>query len=167
MPTSPAARVMLRMPRTLHGELVALAGDEGVSLNQLVVSTLAGLVAHRAATVGGTGEEGSALGQDLALVSGKLGELSATTSNVAADHDERLSELAHATRDLERRIEQVEAGVDARLRDLEDEWYVARESGFRKGLRTGTLLLDPDEKVRRRRLAGRIGPRFERGSTEP
>ena len=71
---------MLRMPRTLHGELVALAYDEGVSLNQLVVSTLAGLVARRAEAAGGAGEDAAALRDGIALVRRDLAELSAATS---------------------------------------------------------------------------------------
>lgn len=33
-------RFTLRMPKTLHNELVVLARDEGISLNQYIISTL-------------------------------------------------------------------------------------------------------------------------------
>lgn len=159
---------MLRMPRTLHGELVALADDEGVSLNQLVVGALAGLVARRAAVDEAAGEDAMALWESVALIGRELAELSGNTSDVTGDHDDRLSAVEAALVDLERRLDQIaEDDADARLRDLEDEWYVGRESGFSKGLTTGTLLRDPDQKARRRRLSERIGPRFERASTEP
>ena len=37
-----SGRVLLRMPRTLHGQLAERAAAEGVSINQLVVTLLAG-----------------------------------------------------------------------------------------------------------------------------
>src|SRR5687768_5170692 len=44
----PRGRVLIRMPRSLHAELVALAQAEGVSLNQLAVSALARTAARAA-----------------------------------------------------------------------------------------------------------------------
>ena len=41
MNTDYSGRVTLRIPRSLHGSLTQIAGDEGVSLNQLMVSVLA------------------------------------------------------------------------------------------------------------------------------
>lgn len=40
MDTGYSGRVTLRIPRTLHGTLAQMADDEGVSLNQLMVSVL-------------------------------------------------------------------------------------------------------------------------------
>lgn len=40
MDTDYSGRVTLRIPRTLHGTLAQMADDEGVSLNQLMVSVL-------------------------------------------------------------------------------------------------------------------------------
>ena len=37
-----SGRLLLRMPRTLHGELAAAAEERGISLNQLIV----GLLSH-------------------------------------------------------------------------------------------------------------------------
>ena len=42
----PSGRLLLRMPRTLHGELAQLAEKRGVSLNQLIVGLLAGSVSQ-------------------------------------------------------------------------------------------------------------------------
>ena len=39
---SHSGRLLLRMPRTLHGELAAAAEERGISLNQLIV----GLLSH-------------------------------------------------------------------------------------------------------------------------
>jgi HicB family len=41
----PGGRVLVRMPRSLHAELVTLAEAEGVSLNQLAVTALARMAA--------------------------------------------------------------------------------------------------------------------------
>ena len=42
----PGGRVLVRMPRSLHRDLVVLAEGEGVSLNQFLVSVLARAAAH-------------------------------------------------------------------------------------------------------------------------
>jgi antitoxin HicB len=44
----PSGKVLLRMPRTLHSQLIAQATAEGVSLNQYVVSSLSGSVSRQA-----------------------------------------------------------------------------------------------------------------------
>lgn len=44
---SPSGRILLRLPRTLHAELVDVAAREGVSLNQFCATALAGAVAWR------------------------------------------------------------------------------------------------------------------------
>lgn len=43
-----SGQVLLRMPRTLHAELVDQAEREGVSLNQFIVAALAGATGWRA-----------------------------------------------------------------------------------------------------------------------
>ena len=45
----PSGRLLLRMPRSLHGELAKLAERDGTSLNQLITGTLA-------SAIGWTGE---------------------------------------------------------------------------------------------------------------
>ncbi len=44
----PSGRVLLRLPRSLHGHLQRTAAHEGVSLNQFVVAALASAVGWRA-----------------------------------------------------------------------------------------------------------------------
>lgn len=44
--TGRSGRLLLRMPAPLHGELSRRAEREGVSLNQLIVRTLAASVGH-------------------------------------------------------------------------------------------------------------------------
>lgn len=39
---SPSGRVLLRLPTALHAELARRAGEQGVSLNALMVALLAG-----------------------------------------------------------------------------------------------------------------------------
>jgi hypothetical protein len=41
-------RILLRLPKSLHAELVAAAAEEGVSLNQFAVAGLASAVHWRA-----------------------------------------------------------------------------------------------------------------------
>jgi len=43
-----SGRILLRVPRSLHGELIAAADREGVSLNQFCAAVLAGAVKWRA-----------------------------------------------------------------------------------------------------------------------
>jgi antitoxin HicB len=45
-----SGKFMVRGPRSLHRELVRIAGEEGVSLNQYVVSTLASAVGRQSAS---------------------------------------------------------------------------------------------------------------------
>jgi antitoxin HicB len=45
--SSPSGRLLLRMPQSLHAELARRADIEGVSLNQLIVGTLAGALGWR------------------------------------------------------------------------------------------------------------------------
>jgi hypothetical protein len=45
--SSHSGRLLLRMPRTLHGELTRAAERESVSLNQFITDTLASAVAWR------------------------------------------------------------------------------------------------------------------------
>ena len=44
---SSSGRLLLRMPGSLHAELARLAEREGVSLNQMLVATLAGAIGWR------------------------------------------------------------------------------------------------------------------------
>jgi antitoxin HicB len=46
---TPSGRLLVRMPRTLHAELAREADAEGISLNQLITTALAGAVAWRRA----------------------------------------------------------------------------------------------------------------------
>lgn len=39
---TPSGKTLVRMPPTLHAQLIAKAAAEGVSLNQLMVALLAG-----------------------------------------------------------------------------------------------------------------------------
>lgn len=39
---NPNGRILVRCPTALHEQLVALAAEQGVSLNQLIVTLLAG-----------------------------------------------------------------------------------------------------------------------------
>ncbi len=43
-PATPSGRLLLRMPRTLHGELAEAAEREGTSLNQFITGTLASAI---------------------------------------------------------------------------------------------------------------------------
>lgn len=52
-PAQSSGRILLRLPRSLHAELVAAAAREGVSLNQFTAAALAGAVGWRR-----KGEEG-------------------------------------------------------------------------------------------------------------
>jgi antitoxin HicB len=45
--SQPSGRFLVRLPRTLHGELSRVAEDEGISLNQFVVGVLAAAVGWR------------------------------------------------------------------------------------------------------------------------
>jgi hypothetical protein len=45
--TEHSGRLLLRMPRTLHGQLAQAAEREGVSLNRLIVTRLSGSLATR------------------------------------------------------------------------------------------------------------------------
>ena len=49
-----SGRLMVRMPHELHDELSRLAGEQGVSLNQLAVALLSSGAAWRADRDGGT-----------------------------------------------------------------------------------------------------------------
>ena len=49
-PASHSGRLLLRMPRTLHGELTRVAEREGISLNQFITDVLAAAVGWRHAT---------------------------------------------------------------------------------------------------------------------
>jgi hypothetical protein len=42
-----SGRILVRLPRTLHAELVDQAEQEGVSLNQFIVAALAGATGWR------------------------------------------------------------------------------------------------------------------------
>jgi antitoxin HicB len=53
-PAAFSGRFVVRLPRSLHAELSRVAAREGVSLNQLVVSALAGAVGWRGAARKGT-----------------------------------------------------------------------------------------------------------------
>ena len=46
---TPSGRLLVRMPRSLHAELAREADTEGISLNQLITTALAGAVAWRRA----------------------------------------------------------------------------------------------------------------------
>lgn len=56
---APSGRLLLRMPRTLHGELARRAEQEGTSLNQFITNALATTVGwgaeERAAAASGEG----------------------------------------------------------------------------------------------------------------
>jgi hypothetical protein len=52
-PAAPSGRLLLRMPRSLHGALTEAAEREGTSLNQFITGTLA-------SSIGWSGEDGSA-----------------------------------------------------------------------------------------------------------
>jgi predicted HicB family RNase H-like nuclease len=45
--TEPGGRILVRLPLALHERLSALAREQGVSLNQLVVTLLAGGVGFK------------------------------------------------------------------------------------------------------------------------
>jgi antitoxin HicB len=53
-PTSHSGRLLLRMPRTLHGELTRVAEREGISLNQFITDVLAAAVGWRHEAMGST-----------------------------------------------------------------------------------------------------------------
>lgn len=46
-PVEGQGRILLRLPKSLHAELIAAATTEGVSLNQFTVAALAGAVGWR------------------------------------------------------------------------------------------------------------------------
>src|SRR5437870_5045078 len=96
----PRARALVRMPRSLHTELVALARAEGVSLNQLLVSLLARAVgsARAAAADAAPAALLAATGERLGTLEHGLGELAARLADVDR---ERLPGLEEAVRDLE------------------------------------------------------------------
>lgn len=50
--TEHSGRLLLRMPRTLHGELAQQAEREGVSLNRLIVTRLSGSLSPGASSAG-------------------------------------------------------------------------------------------------------------------
>ena len=52
--TSHSGRLLLRMPRTLHGDLTRASEREGVSLNQFITDVLAAAVAWRGRSEGAT-----------------------------------------------------------------------------------------------------------------
>lgn len=82
----PGGRVLVRMPRSLHAELVALAKTEGVSLNQLAVSALARMAARAAE-----------------------GEAPAVSEHISAyETVDRLQEAEQLLQFLLRRLEQVQ-----------------------------------------------------------
>jgi hypothetical protein len=43
-PSAPSGRLLLRMPRTLHGALTEAAEREGTSLNQFITGSLASVI---------------------------------------------------------------------------------------------------------------------------
>jgi antitoxin HicB len=53
-----SGRLLLRMPRTLHGELTRAAEREGVSLNQLITDVLSSAVGWQGRTASKTGRPG-------------------------------------------------------------------------------------------------------------
>lgn len=48
----PSGRLLLRMPRSLHGELAQIAERDGTSLNQLITGTLASAIGWSGESVG-------------------------------------------------------------------------------------------------------------------
>lgn len=50
--SDPSGRLLLRMPRSLHGELAQIAERDGTSLNQLITGTLASAIGWSGESVG-------------------------------------------------------------------------------------------------------------------
>ena len=50
--SDPSGRLLLRMPRSLHGELAQIAERDGTSLNQLITGTLASAIGWNGEPVG-------------------------------------------------------------------------------------------------------------------
>src|SRR5687768_14948927 len=50
--SDPSGRLLLRMPRSLHGELAQIAERDGTSLNQLITGTLASAIGWNGEAVG-------------------------------------------------------------------------------------------------------------------
>jgi antitoxin HicB len=65
-PASHSGRLLLRMPRSLHGELTRVAEREGVSLNQFITDVLAAAVGwrHEAPVPGAEGVARSPIAQE-------------------------------------------------------------------------------------------------------
>jgi antitoxin HicB len=92
-PTRHSGRLLLRMPRTLHGELTRVAEREGVSLNQFITDVLAAAVGWRqelAPSEAGAGPKGpntqepGAAGLTTELASPSRSNLRRSTRFVAA-----------------------------------------------------------------------------------
>lgn len=60
--SSHSGRLLLRMPKTLHGELTRAAERESISLNQFITDTLASAVAWRVRSPGASGGGGNSSG---------------------------------------------------------------------------------------------------------
>lgn len=98
----PGGRVLVRMPRSLHAELVALAKAEGVSLNQLAVSALARTAAR--------------------ATEGEAPTLEAVSPFDALDRLAQLERAVHVLRDLFDDVTQQELPRLVKVvHDLEDE----------------------------------------------
>ncbi len=60
--SEPSGRLLLRMPRSLHGALAQIAERDGTSLNQLITGTLASAIGWNGESIGDAGPRKPASG---------------------------------------------------------------------------------------------------------
>ncbi len=111
--------MLVRMPRTLHRDLVGLAEAEGVSLNQFLVSVLARAAAQA------------------------YGEAGGSADGALADAVYRLVDVVRDTRDQVEETAEKVAGLAERADDLEESWVIATRGYVDRIEATVNSALDP------------------------